>query len=163
MSDHFGVDFGELSLVDLIVDDDVRNLLREAELKIKDHNFGEAANELAKAKTLVFNMMQKIIPQVDKKLKEFDSVLSQLNGFRGVNAFGYLTEYLGVLREASLIALFQLPLEDHAALRAVLPSAVQSHSGKWYITSRRSDYTGDECRRALSSIISICQKLELRN
>jgi len=162
MLEQFKVSFDDLSLVDLIADNAIRDQLRIAEAKIAAANYPEAADELAKAKTMTFGRMQKYLPKVDSKLRDTDRMLNAINGVHGANSFAYLTEYLGALREAALVAMLQLPLEDYAFLRNSLPSALQTMAGNWYLTRTRFSYTEVECRRALTCIVNLCQKLESR-
>lgn len=162
MQDHFGVRFDDLSLVDLVADPAIRDQLRSAETHIAAGEFAEAADDLAKAKTLTFGQMQKYLPKVDSRLRDTDRMLNMIDGVRGANSFAYLTEYLGSLREASLVAMLQLPLDDYAFLRNSLPSASQAIAGNWFVNRSRSSYTEAECRRALTSIVNLCQRLQLR-
>ncbi|MBI5774402.1 MAG: hypothetical protein HZA89_11750 [Verrucomicrobia bacterium] len=160
MQEHFGVKFDELSLVDLVVDQEIQNHLRTAETKIKHICFVEAADELAKAKTLVFARMQKYLPVIDSSLRDTDRILNTIKSVHGINSFAYITMYLGLLREASLVAILRLSLEDYTFLRNSLPSAFQFGSGEWQISRNRIKYTEAECRRALLCIVNLCQRLE---
>jgi hypothetical protein len=162
MQDHFGVSFDDLSLVDLVADPAIRDQLRSAEAHIGAGEFAEAADDLAKAKTLTFGQMQKYIPKVDSTLRDTDKILNRIDGVRRANSFAYLTDYLRYLREASLVAMLQLPVDDYAFLRDSLPSASQAMAGKWFVTRSRSSYREAQCRRALTSIINLCQRLQLR-
>ena len=163
MQDDFGLKFDDLSLVDLVGNEDIRLQLRAAEVKIAAGNYVDAANDLAKAKTLAFGQMQKYLPRVSSGLSGGDKLLNMIEGVRNANSFAYLAEYLGTLREASLVAMLQLPLEDYTFLRNSLPNATQAVAGNWLLTTRRASYTEAECRRALVSIVNLCQKLELRS
>ncbi|MHB1799315.1 MAG: hypothetical protein ACYCUI_13615 [Vulcanimicrobiaceae bacterium] len=162
MLDHFRVNFDDLSLMDLVADAPIRDLLRDAETKINAGALHDSAVSLAQARSLVFGLTQKYLPSVNTRLSDMDCVLNQIDGVRGVNSFAYLTEYLGMLREASLAAMFRMPVEDFAFLRSALPSAYQTGDGKWYFTQTRSQYTEAECRRAITAIVGLCLKLQAR-
>ena len=160
MKEHFDVNFDDLSLIDLVADKTVRDQLRVAEAKINTGNYDEAADELAKARTMTFALMHKYIPSVDSHgLRETDRTLNAISGNRGIKSFAYLSEYLSVLREAALVAMFRLPHEEYKFLRSSLPSAGQAGAGNWYVY-RHGSYTEAVCRRALACIVSICQRLE---
>jgi len=158
--EHFKVNFDDLSLVDLVVDAGIREQLKLAETRIKDNEIREAAEELAKAKTLIFMRLQKFIPKVDNNLRDSDKLLNSIGGVHGAKTFNYLSEYLGVLRESCLVAILQLPLDDYSFVRNSLPSASQSMSGKWYLIHSRGQYTEAECTRALASLVNLCVRLE---
>lgn len=162
MRNFFDVEFDELSLVDLVVDRAINEKLREAENRIKEGDFGEAVDELAKARTLAFGRMQKYLPKVDWRLRDTDRMLNAINGVRGANTFAYLTDYLGTLREAALVAMLGLPIEDYAFLKNSLPNAHQSVAGQWFVSRTRSSYSEPECRKALAAIVNLCHCLELR-
>lgn len=158
--DHFGVEFDSLSLVDLVAEDKVREHLKLAEQRIAAGEFQEAAGELAIAKSLLFSALHKYIPKVDRGLRDADRVLNSVDGVNGVNVFSYLSEYLGALREYTLVSLLRLPLHDYLFLRNSLPNASQSMSGKWQLVYSRGNYTAEECSRALASIVNLSVQLE---
>jgi hypothetical protein len=160
MFEHFSVRFDELSLVDLVSDGKIREHLKLAEQNIAGASMREAAEELAKAKTLLFASLNKYVPKVDSHLRDTDRLLNSIPGVRGVNTFAYLAEFLGALREASLVALFRLPLQDYNFLKGSLPSASRTSSGKWFLNHSRSQYSSDECTRALSCIVNLSIQLE---
>ncbi len=158
--DHFGIEFDSLSLVDLVVDAKVREHIKVAERQIGAGEFKEAAGELARAKTLLFSALHKYIPRVDRGLGDADRVLNSLDGVHGINVFSYLSEYLGALREYTLVSLLRLSLHDYLILRSSLPNASQSMSGQWHLTYTRSNYTAEECSKALSCIVNLSVQLE---
>jgi hypothetical protein len=160
MHDHFNIDIDALSMVDLVANPAIRDLLISAQNQINSSALTDAADSLAQARLLAFGLTQKYLPKIDSNLSNIDRVLNQIDGLRGANAFKYITEYLGLLREASLAAMFRLPIEDFAFLRAVLPSAYQTGDGKWHFTHTRSQYTEVECRRAITAIVGICLNLQ---
>ena len=160
MLEHFGIKFDTLSLVDLVGNENVRTHLKLAEEKISLTEHQEAAGELAKAKALLFIALNRYMPQVDYGLRSADQILNSIGGMGNSNAFAYLSDYLGVLREYTLVSLLRLSLRDYNVLRRGLPNAIQSHSGKWYLTYYRGNYTAEECNRALICIINLSVQLE---
>lgn len=162
MLDHFSVSFDDLSLLDLVTDREILHLLEAAETQIKADALTEAAASLAQARSLVFGLTRKYLPPVDTRLRDADRFMNQIEGARGAKPFSYLTEYLGVLREASLAALLRMPVDDFAFLRIALPSALQSLTGTWHFSHARSDYSEAECRRAITVIVGICLRLQTR-
>jgi hypothetical protein len=163
MKTFFNVAFDDLSLVDLVSDQGTKEQLREAEENIRAGAFNEAADALAKAKYLTFNRMQKYLPKVDGRLRDTDKMLNAIEGVRGVNSFAYMAEYLGALREGTLVAMLGLSVEDYAFLRNSLPNVCRAIAGNWSMSRSRSSYTESECRKALSAIVNLCQKLESRS
>jgi hypothetical protein len=162
MLDHFAVKFDGLSLVDLVADAAIRDLLKNAEAHINASSLMEAAGSLAQARSLVFGLTRQYLPMVDAHLRDADRALGQVGSGHGINVFAYLAEYLNILREAALAAMFRMPVEDFAFLRTSLPTALQMRSGEWRVSHRRSQYTEDECRRALTAIVGLCLNLQAR-
>lgn len=158
--EHFGVEFDALSLVDLVADAKVQEHLRLAEQQIATSNLKDAAGELAKAKSLLFAALHRYIPQVDRNLRDADRILNSVDGGGRSNAFAYVSEYLGALREYTLVSLLRLSLKDYLVLRSGLPNASQSMSGQWYLTYNRGSYTADECNRALQCLVNLSVQLE---
>lgn len=159
---HFGTNFDELSLLDLVTDPTIRDLLKNAETQVRSGALPDSVASLAQARSMVFGLTRKFLPSVDSRLRDTDRVLNQIEGVRGVNSFAYLTEYLGVLREAALAAMFRMPVEDFAFLRVALPSAYQTGDGKWHVTHTRLHYTEAECRRGVVALTNLCLKLQER-
>jgi hypothetical protein len=159
---HFAIKFDEVSLLDLVTDQAIRELLKNAETQITAGALEESAASLAQAKALVFGLTRRFLPAIDSHLRDTDRVLNQIEGVRGVNSFAYLAEYLGILREASLAAMFRMPVEDFAFLRVALPSAYQTANEKWNITHSRFEYTEAACRRGIVALTNLCLKLQER-
>lgn len=160
MLEHFAARFDELSLVDLVSDNEIRQHLRLAEQNIVKASLQEAAEELAKAKTLLFGKLNQYIPKVDSRLRDADRLVNSIPGVRGSHTFTYLSEFLSAVREVSLVALFRLPLQDYNFLKTNLPSANQTLSGKWYLAHFRSQYSAAECTRAASCIVNLSIQIE---
>lgn len=158
--EHFAVEFDSLSLVDLVTDVKVREHLKLAEQGISVGEFLVAAGELAKAKSLLFSTLHKYIPKVDRDLRDGDRVLNSIDGIHGVNVFSYMSEYLGVLREYTLMSLLRLSLHDYLILRNSLPNANLSMSGKWQLMYNRDNYTAEECSKALACIVNLSVQLD---
>jgi hypothetical protein len=158
--EHFKVNFDDLSLVDLVADTAIRDQLKLAEAQIESDKVREATEELAKAKTLIFNRLQKFIPKVDSHLSDSDKLLNSIGGVHGARTFNYISAYLGILRESCLVAILQLPLDDYSFVQNYLPSAKQAMTGRWQITHSRGQYTEAECSRALASLVNLCVRLE---
>lgn len=158
--EHFGVAFNALSLVDLVTDANVRGHLKLAEQQIASTAYDEAAAELAKAKSLLFAALHRYIPKPDRGLRDADRLLNSIDGIHGVNVFSYLSEYLGALREYTLVSLLRLPLQDYMVLRSTLPNAIQSMSGEWQVIYARGQYNVEECNKALACIVNLSVQLE---
>lgn len=157
IQNHFGVNFDDLSLVELVADQEIRNRLRVAEANIAAGDLRGAVTKLDEAKDLTFGRMQKYIPQVGYNLRYADQSFKRIEGFENTNYFAYITDYLTALREASLVAMLKLPVDDYAFLRNFLPSAASTRDPK------RSKYIETECRRAVECIVRLCQRLEAQS
>jgi hypothetical protein len=160
MREHFAVRFDELSLADLVSDNEIREHLRLAEQNIATASLREAAEELAKAKMLLFKRLNQYIPIVDSHLRDTDRLVNSIPGVHGTDTFTCLYEFLDALREVSLVALFRLPLRDYNFLKSNLPSALRSESGNWSLTHYRNLYSAAECIRAVSYIVNLSIQLE---
>ncbi len=162
MKPDFGIEFDDLSLADLVADPEIKEHLRSAEKHLKSGSTTDAAIELAKARTLAFEIMNRYMPAVDHRLADADRALNAINGVQGVRPFTYLREYLGALREASLVAMLNVPVEDYGLLSGGLPNASRAVSGKWHISHRGTGYPEVECRKAFASLVSLCLRLQSR-
>jgi hypothetical protein len=155
MSEHFGVSFDELMLLDLVKDVEIKGYLLAANEHLKADALMECAFELAKARATVLDKFAKYIPSVDRNLARADHPEHR----RG-EPFAYLAKYLSELRQATLIALLKLPFEDYMALETALPSVSRSETGQWWGNHRRSNYTEAECSRAMAFIVNLAVRLE---
>ncbi len=160
MLDHFRIDFETLSLTALVSDLEVRSHLQLAEEMISKNSYLAAATEIAKAKTLIFYRFKKYVPEIDERVRTADSVLHGLSNSTRVNPFEYLVDYLRVLRESTLVAMLRLPLDEYGFLRNSLPHTSRSVTGAWLISTRKPDYTEEECRHALTCVVNICIRVE---
>ncbi|SES99252.1 hypothetical protein SAMN05216412_102438 [Nitrosospira multiformis] len=156
MLEHFAVNFDDLSIVDLVADANIREHLRSADGGLQEGNTSGAAEDLAKAKTLIFAKLQKYIPKVN--LEGYDRTIGLLRE----QPFSALGEYLDILRESCLVAMFNLPIKEYGYVRNILPSASRAaFGGEWWVQHRRATYNESEIRRALSCLVNLCIKLEV--
>lgn len=162
MKNDFAINLDELSLADLITDPDIQQCLRDAEHHLKADSFSEAAGELAKARNLAFKKMGRFMPTVDSKLDDADRAFDEISHARGQRPFRYVREYLGTLREAALVAMLNLSLEDYGFLVGGLPVAHQAMAGNWSVVHRRSNYTETDCRKAITCLVNLCLRLQSR-
>lgn len=160
MLDHFSIVFDDVSLVDLLANVEIRDLLKNADAQVAKGNFSEAAIELAKAKSLTFGLTGKYLPRVSSRLRNADRIFNAIAGAEGSQPFEYLTEYLEALRDATLVGMLRLPLEDYAFLQTDLPNAAQSITGAWHFGLTKKAYSAAECKRASESIVKLCIRLQ---
>lgn len=157
---HFEVSFDEISLVQLVGDGEIRDHLAEAQKCLDHADLKECAEELAKAKALLFRQFNRYIPEASDALRGADRIFEAIPGGRTVRPFAFLAKYLDVLREAALVSLLHLPLREYRFLREGLPTANQSISGKWYLHHTRSGYVPANLQRAIESIVNLCIRAE---
>jgi len=162
MPQHFGVNFDELSLIDLVSNTSVRTHLSDAQERIGAGDLQNAASELAKARHILLEELRRFSPKIDRRLADADRILSSLVGGRDVRVFEYLTTYLQQFQDSTLVATLQLPPEDFALIQGGLPYANRSHAGIWHVTHTRSNYSEGECRRAVSCLVNLSLRLQSR-
>lgn len=149
---HFGKEFDQLSLVDLVPYLDVQARLRVAEEHIKQSHFQEAVRETSIAKKELFAKLDHHLPQVDRHL---------LGDFRTPEEFRYLGKYLSALREVVLVTLLHLPFKDYAFLNGTLFSAFQTMDGTWNTTDTAGvKYDEAVCRRQIACLVEISIRLQ---
>lgn len=159
--DHFSHDYDEISLVDLVSFPDVRERLKKADALLAAEEFEKSAMEAGIAKAMLFGRLDRFIPRVDRNLRDMDSILNRVPEMRGAKTFQYLTDYLGLLREASLATLLRLPLQDYTFVRTQLPAASQFMNGEWrtqHLSTRR--YDAATCRKAIACLVDISIRME---
>lgn len=163
MSVHFQIQFESVSLVDLVATTEIRELLRAAEIEIEAKAYREAVIELAKAKALTFDLMQRYLPKIDRTLRDGDQYLVPVDRRKPPRVFAQLYSHLEAMREATLVAMFDVPMKDRIILRVVLPTAWRpGPQGRWSVNLERSTYKAKDCERALHSLIDLNRKLQER-
>lgn len=160
-TDHFGENFDDLSLVDLITFPDVKERLKSAEELVLAGEHAKAMSEAGIAKALLFRRLERFVPTVDRHLRDMDSIIERIPELCGSKAFGYLTGYLELLRETSLAALLRVPLQEYSFVRMQLPSAMQFGDGRWQTHSTgRIKHDESHGRRAISCLVNLSVRME---
>lgn len=155
--EHFSLDFDNISLVDLMPFDKIKEYLKLAESKLASSDTEAAIQQLSIAKVLLFRELDKHIPEVDNNLKSIDRSFEQIiPGTRGLTGFSYIADYLNLLREISMITLLQLSIEDYTFLRNNLMSVSQFGSGKWQtVKTAFKEYKPEDCKKIISILVEI--------
>lgn len=159
--DHFAQDFDDISLIDLVSFPEVRERLKNAESLAVAEEFEKSAMEAGVAKAMLFARLNRFIPHVDRHLRDMDSILNRIPEVRGARTFQYLTDYLELLREASLASLLRLPLQDYTFVQTRLPAASQFGNGEWRAHGvLRCRYDAETCRKAIACLVDISIRME---
>lgn len=158
---YFEIDFDELSLVDLVNDVEIQGRLKEAERLILESDFQAAITQIAITRVILFARLKGFIPTVDSHLKEGDTIISGMYHRYGFKLFSFISDYMGRLREAILVSLLRLPLQDYAFLNKELPVAVITMSGEWSTRINNPEkYDEKICRRAILCLVNVAIRLE---
>jgi hypothetical protein len=110
MEAHFSIDYDALSIVDLVIYDDVREELRVVERLKVESKLADAASHLAIVKSMLLGRLDKHVPRVSQNLASIDRVLNRSSGATGINGFRYIMQYLDVIRDFSIASMLQMPL-----------------------------------------------------
>lgn len=159
--DHFGLNFDDISLTDLISDKEVSSKLKEAEELSNLGDFRVSVEKAAIARSILFSKLDRYIPTVDLGLKEVDVVLRRIPDFGASHTFRYLSDYLSALRETTLASLLRLPLKDYVFVKTHLPPAMQFGDGRWQVAHRGlASYDAATCQKAIACLVNISIRLE---
>lgn len=159
-NDFFDADFDSISLSQLIPFDDVRISIESAERELSQNNVKDAACELAKGKTQLFNKFSKFLPEVDRNLKDADRIIERSGNISGIRVFAYLAEYLNTLRNINLVALCGVSIREYLLMEKALPRAYQTMDKKWHYTFLSSEPSVDDSNKIINIIINLSMKLE---
>jgi hypothetical protein len=153
---HFGLDFDDLSLADLVPYPAIRDRLKSAEHLLTIGDFRGAVAEASITKVELFAMLGKHVPPVNDSIKGLDRLLHRIPETRSTRVFAYLTDYLNMLRDTALVGLVRLPLDDYAFLRSTLFAAHQMVDKHWE-TQDMGRVVPDEpiCRRQIECLVNI--------
>jgi hypothetical protein len=158
-NDFFNADFDSISLSQLIPFADVRVSVESAEKALSANNMKEAACELAKGKTQLFNKFSRFLPEVDRNLKDADRILGKGANISGVRVFSYLSEYLNTLRNINFVALCGVSIREYLLMEKALPRAYQTMDEKWHYTFLSSVPPVDDANKIINIIINLSLKL----
>ena len=159
--DHFGLNFDDISLADLISDKEISSKLKEAEELSSQGKYQESIEKAAIARSILFSKLDKYIPTVDRGLREVDDALRRIPEFGASQTFRYLSNYLGALRETTLASLLRLPLKDYVFVNKHLPPAMKFGDGRWQVSHQGlTTYEAATCQKAIVCLINISIRLE---
>lgn len=160
MEAHFSINYETLSIVDLVIYDDVREELKVVERLKQESKLEDAASHLAIAKAMLLGRLDKLVPRASKNLASIDRVLNKSTGTTGINGFGYVSKYLDILRGLSIASMLQIPLEDYGFLESSLPHVSKTMNGQWHATyTRMPSFTDEYIQRMLSVVIELSTRM----
>ena len=156
----FGEDFDEISLSSLIGFEDVKKHVQIAERKLKEKNYTESATELAKARKLLFDKLDRSIPKVDYNLKRVSNLFNRQAQSDASKIFNYLYNYLNILRSLNIINMCGVSINDYSKIEMILPKANQTMNGKFHITHFKAMYSKEDIDFSISFIINLSLKIQ---
>jgi hypothetical protein len=158
---YFKKDFDDISMSDLIASDEVRLLIKQAEknLSIKDYNACVA--EIARAKAILFYKMKFFIPEVDRNIVNIASFFDRQISSEVRNVFKYMSDYMNMLRDISIINLCGVSAKEYNHFIKKLPYAVIFGDGNFQINHKfNNNYTEKDAKFFLNFIIDLALKIQ---
>jgi hypothetical protein len=129
----FSVKFEDISLADLIENQEIRERVKDAERHLNSSEFNSCIEECAKAAYLVDGALKRILPEVDRRFSDV-SVVFEGDQSHGIHhAFEYIAEYLRSLRTLSIAGLLGVPLNEYARFHEMVPSVMLMGNGDWRV------------------------------
>jgi hypothetical protein len=157
----FHKDFDNISMSDLIKSDDVRQFIKEAEKHFINQDYQACINEIAKAKTLLFNSIKIYIPDVDSNLKKASSLFDRQVTSQAASVFTYIHDYLRMLRTMSIINACGVSMKEFKIFESKLPSATLFGDGNFQITRTGiHNNTEEEAKVLLRFMIDLALKAQ---
>jgi hypothetical protein len=155
------IHFDDVSMIDLIHINAVRDAVKQAEGHFKNQNYEAFCTEIAKARYILFdNAIKSYFPEVDRNLRQVDSLFEEKN--RGVRVFEYLSQYLNVLRDSTIANSCGLSIKDFKSFESKLPNIVQYGDGRFEVTwgSHTTIPTAKESSFLLQFMIDLALKVQ---
>lgn len=152
----FDVDFDDVSLVDLVKNEEVKQLLKEAERYLRENLAKESVLTCAKAENLISGYLSKLIPRVDHRLGDMARAFKdpeQRRAFQG--PLRYLEDYLDTLRKLCIAGLFRFDVFDLSRFRKTVgPSVSRMADGSFQIVERREQYSLEDAKFVINYVIN---------
>jgi hypothetical protein len=149
-----GLDFEELSFVDLIGYPDLRETLKSAETNISKEDFKNALQDLATAKHRLFEKVGAMFPRMDEhQLRDADKIFSAIPGLRGTRIFGPVAAYLKQSREFDIASMLGISLNDYVLIQHHLPVVMEMMSGNLRFSFNPRPLPGNKvCERIVRTL-----------
>lgn len=143
----FDVDFADVSLADLVRNEEVKREIKEAERSLKENVPKESVMACAKAEYLISGYLMKLIPPADYRLEDIARLLKDSAQRSAVReGLRYLRNYLDALRTLSIAGLLRFDLSDFLKFRAISPNVSRMANGSFQIMERRTQYSLDDAK-----------------
>jgi len=143
----FGKDFESVSLANLIGDEKMRGMLKQAEHHLERDEASECMVECAKAHYLASRLPERILP----RMRYFMTAWFEDAEHPGRKSMGDLGHYLNRLRDISLAAILDVPATDffrYAGLSKAMPS-VTERGGEFFVSPQEAKYSQEDIHFAV--------------
>lgn len=157
---YFKKDFDDISMSDLIASDEIRLLIKQAEKNLSTKDYISCVDEIAKAKTKLFYKIQLFVPEVDRNLVNIASLFDRQVSSQVRDVFKYMSDYMKILREISIINIFGISVKEYNHVLQILPHANIFGDGNFQVIRKLNDYTEEEAKFLLKFIIDLALKVQ---
>lgn len=140
-ADYFNMSFDDISLADLINDNDSREKIKEAVKCLKNKNAQGCIINCAHAGYIVFGSLDKILPRVDNNFMDAAMLFGGEASHSANRVFKYLGSYLNSLRDLNFVSLLSVNLADYLRFKAVTPYVFRSQNGNFQTTMRTTNFS----------------------
>jgi hypothetical protein len=154
-------DFDDISMSDLIREDNVRQSIKKAEQHLIQQEYKPCINEIAKAKFLLFESFKVYLPDVDSNLGKASSLFERQVASKAGRVFTYIHDYLRELRTMSIINACGIPIRDFKTFESKLPFVTRFGDGNFQITQTKVfQNTEEETKFLLRFVIELALKVQ---
>lgn len=135
----FSIDFDDLSLADLIENDEIKKIIKKAEQDLAESKLDDCMFECAKAERLISKPFHYILPKLDYSFTHLPELFDEPYKQRVAGGWlSYLERYLNRLAELSIAAITDISLTDYFKFRELIPYAEKMGDGSWKTMPRRT-------------------------
>ncbi len=155
MKAFFQVDFGSLSLAELISHEEVKSFIKTAELAFSNNLFEDCVVECAKAQHVAALPVDELIPFATDhfrfpivKTRDYQDIVDPLSA------------YIDRVRLIALAALLKLSVPDLARFSRLAPDVDRAESGTFHVTLCRDHYTRGDAEFCLRYVVDYALTVE---
>ncbi|HDY87351.1 MAG TPA: hypothetical protein ENH82_04445 [bacterium] len=152
----FNIDFDDISFIDLILNDQIKEIIKKAEQNLKENKIEECIINCAKAEIIITEVFTEILPLFNVSTY---NLLSNINFKRGRGAildreFRYIGTYMNYLRTFTLISIININISKHIKFRNIITFVSRAEGGEFIVKNKRK-YSSEEADYCLKYIIDL--------
>jgi hypothetical protein len=158
----FNKELDEVSMADLVRDEQTKKYIKEAEDQLNKNCFDKAVVACAKAESKIFAPFNSLLPEFSNKLTHYAPIFNRNYKDAAKSLLQNIEFYFDRLRMIGFASMANINMGDYLRFKSIIPSISWFANGSSQTYHRKNDYQEEEARFCIRFILDCALAVQMQ-